>query len=802
MVLSWLDSPAAAAHRGGHIVLGIFNGFLANLQTQVSPGRIAASASVAALALLLAACGGGPNPTPTPDPPTGPAQEEQGRVETSRPGGSGPTGSSTASPTPSFGATLRTPPLPQPGPDPTPNPDNSDWVQQRLNALIRLYDLTPSGAALLRSLDIRQMRGNPGFFGSYGFKGWAGVGEAKPIGVVHEIGHSYWGGFPVPGFPELSWETPPGAVLSPAMERYHADILSFMAQPPDDYEVFRQRLRNLPDLSSDNREPLFHNVEAGLVYGTGGNLALVPPILRRYWSRFLKDGPFDSWYDALAWHQSLSGDGRAAANKYLGFEHLDLRQYGSLSLPSGVPDLIPERAEILAGEERQRQFDLADQFELLLGDPQKGENFQFWRGYLRDKVELYRLHKDYLPSLDLPRAADLASALGFLNELTGLSPEEQAGRMAGQLPAQPFLVNFLPTLDNRTLLQLFSTGTALPRGATLQATASFVERLQRFSGVVEGVMASGRADPRRAAGDLGEFLSEIGFEQKEDLRLFFDLFRDADPATAGRVVLALVKDTVRRLMEPVPAQLRFLLTAEELSAKLDITAAAGVAALKRGVVLLVEEPSGNFMIDEPFLEWMYQVVAGRSGTQARDVAEVLMEPAFPLEGFIQQHPRAAVAILAQDLESAVRRVLDSDPVLSPPARIVYRLISADPAWTARLVVALEEKGEEAVVVESLAYFAYDKDRLEWLPQLPISLEQDGRFLETLFNLRGGEWLAGRLEEAFTHFAGLAAANQVSPDFLSHYRATLAAAAATIADSFVGDALQGIIDGVAETTPAG
>ena len=89
MVLSWLDSPAAAAHRGCHIVLGIFNGFLANLQTQVSPGRIAASASVAALALLLAACGGGPNPTPTPDPPTGPAQEEQGRVETSRPGGSG-----------------------------------------------------------------------------------------------------------------------------------------------------------------------------------------------------------------------------------------------------------------------------------------------------------------------------------------------------------------------------------------------------------------------------------------------------------------------------------------------------------------------------------------------------------------------------------------------------------------------------------------------------------------------------------------------------------------------------------------
>ncbi|MCI0846219.1 MAG: hypothetical protein J4N33_03775, partial [Chloroflexi bacterium] len=87
-------------------------------------------------------------------------------------------------------------------PTPTPNPANSVWVQQRLDAVIALYGLTPEAAALVRSLDVRQMKGEPGFFGSYGFKEWTGVGEAKPVGVIHELSHSSWGGFSIVGSPE------------------------------------------------------------------------------------------------------------------------------------------------------------------------------------------------------------------------------------------------------------------------------------------------------------------------------------------------------------------------------------------------------------------------------------------------------------------------------------------------------------------------------------------------------------------------------------------------------------------------
>ena len=130
--------------------------------------------------------------------------------------------------------------------------------------------------------------------------------------------------------------------------------------------------------------------------------------------------------------------------------------------------------------------------------------------------------------------------------------------------------------------------------------------------------------------------------------MFFELFRDEDPSTAGMVVQALDKDTIRRLMKPVPAQLRFTLNPEELLAKLDITGETDVSALTRGITILLEEPSGNYIIDEPYIHRMYQVVATRGRPEARDMVRVLQETPFPLEGFIQQQGRAAVALLDND----------------------------------------------------------------------------------------------------------------------------------------------------------
>ena len=340
------------------------------------------------------------------------------------------------------------PPTPVPAPAfprPTPHPYISAWAKQRLDAVIALYRPTPAGTALLHSLDLRQMKGEPGFFGSYGFDKWAGAGEAKPVEVMHEMMHSYWGGFPVIGSPELSWEREEGENRAPAMVSYHRDILTFMAQPPDGYEVLRQRLRNLPGLSAWNLEPLFHSLEADVAYTTGGDLRLVPPILRKYWGHFLSDGPFHTWERAAGWYLSLSHEQRLIADKYLGFQHLDLRAntLTTQAMPrqKGCWQALPKCWKRKNGSALPT---LAEQFDLLLGDAQLEENFQFWRGYLQDKLRLYRIHQAHLDSLTLLRSGDIADALKFLSTLHG-NPASRALMLArpdfypalpGPLPAR------------------------------------------------------------------------------------------------------------------------------------------------------------------------------------------------------------------------------------------------------------------------------------------------------------------------------------------------------------------------------
>ena len=744
------------------------------------------------LAITLAACGEEtPAPTAhilreTATQATRPHVEPtiEVRISPTQPPAVTQSSTSTATPsqTASRPAPTRTPtslpPTPVPTPEftrPTPHPYISVWAKQRLDAMIVLYRPTPAGTALLHSLDLRQMKGEPGFFGSYGFDEWAGVGEAKPVPTMHELMHSYWGGFPVIGRPELGWQRQEGEDIAPALAAYHRDILAFMAQPPDDYEILRQRLRNLPGISGENTEPLFHSLEADLPYTTGGDLALVPPILNKYWGYFLADGPFHTWEQAAGWYLALSHDQRAVANKFLGFQHLDLREYVTESTYATPEDLLTTASRTLDIEERQRLTDLAEQFDLLLGDPQLEEDFQFWRGYLQDKLSLYRTHQTHFDSLTLTRARDIADALKFLSTLHG-NPASRALMLADRISTQPFLVNFLPAVDNPTLLKLFANDPDLPDVPTLQATASFVDRLRRFSAEVNRVLVEGRESPESGARALEGFLDDAGFDHEHDLRLFFDLFLGADPATARNTMAAVGNETVRNLMPVVPAQLRTMLGPEGLLEKLDVTVDAPEAQLMRGIGLLLEETSGNFRIEEPFLERLYEVVADRAYRSPGETARLVSETSFPLEGMILNQPEAAVAMLSADFPQSIALVKGSDSLIAPPARIIYRLIAADPDLAATIVIALDQDGQREMAVEVLAYLAYDKARSEKYPQLPISLTQDGAFLNSLLERQGEAWLRIKVGEAVDLYGERASAGEVAPDFLEHYRETLEAAA--------------------------
>ena len=728
--------------------------------------------SAAALILLVTACS---DATATPSPSATPNDVIQGNT-----------------PTPTIPATV---PAAQSTPLilPTPHPDTAPWVTERIDAIVALYQPTKAGEALLRSLDLRQMEGEPGFFGSYGFTEWAGVGEASPIGVAHELGHSYWGGFKVAGRPDLSWAIPSGSTLSPALESYHQDVLTFITQPPDDFELLRQRLRNLPDVSSDNPEPIIHNMEADVVYNTAGSLNLVPPILRKYWADFLPAGRFDDWYGAAGWFQSLSQDDVSLAGKWLGFEHLDLRQYPSLDPATPPEDILLAAQRVIETEEKERLRDLAYQFDLLIGYPQNDEDFEFWRRYLRDKVTLYRDHPAHLAVFSISRAEQIDSALRFLAAPATGSPAQQAQRLADRLVVEPFLVNFLPAVDNQVLVELFSSGTALPEGKTLQATASFVERLKIFGAKVDSVLRAGRSDPTAGAAELESFITDTGLDQKEDIKLFFDLFKDIDRKAAKDVTFALSNETIQGLMVPAPFQLRTILGPEELLSKLGIESdAANQSSVRDGIALLVEEPSGNFQVDEPFLAAMFQVVAERAEDDPLETALLLMDSPFPLEGMILAQPAAASSIFKSDREFGLALVRNSDSLIAPPWRIMYRLVKTDPSLAAGMLAEFQRRGEAVLVAESLAYLAYDKDRQERSPLLPISLEDDGRFLGALFKEEGAEWLAARLSESVELYRQRVSANEVGADFLERYRETLEFAAAFLDDRETGKGLTEII----------
>jgi len=228
---------------------------------------------------------------------------------------------------------------------------------------------------------------------------------------------------------------------------------------------------------------------------------------------------------------------------------------------------------------------------------------------------------------------------------------------------------------------------------------------------------------------------------------------------------------VEERLDPVISLYKPTKAGEALLRSLDLRQMEG----EQGIALLIYEPSSHFKVDEPFPSALYQVVAERAERAPGETAQMLLNTRFPLEGFILTQPEGADSIFENDI--GVSLVLNSDPVLAPPWRIIYRLIKDNPSQAARLLAEFHQRGETNLVAESLAYLAYDKDRSEKAPLLPISLEGDFRFLTALFTTEGDEWLKDRLSESVELYRQRVADGEVSPEFLDRYRETLKFAAA-------------------------
>ena len=672
-------------------------------------------------------------------------------------------------------------------PEPTASQSNSPqtpWVLDRIRAIEGLYRFTEAGQAWLEGYDLRQMTGQPGWFGSLGYQRWAGVGQAIPDRVLHELSHSYYGAFTITGRPNLSWETPVGDEASPALLQYRADLATFMFQPPDAYEALRDRFRNLPNLSKGQYPDLYHFGEADLVYAVGGNLNLIPPILVKYFDRFLLPGERQTWDEALRWYLGLSDDDTRVVDGQIGIAHFPRTGHEAME-PLSNADVPQQFREILKAEEQQRLSDFAQQYDLItqerfsLTDAASVDgDFKFWRRLLKEVLELHRKHPQVLP-LGGGQGEIIASVLNTLLEAERLSPQEQARLLRPRLQ-EPLVSDFLVLLHSRALVDLLAREPGEASSAPVQdIIGKFTQKLRRFIEAVDSVATTGRNDPGRGSRDLEDFLTDLGDdEQKRNLDLILDLFWEVDPKLAGELVNGMSDAAILQIFSNNPgATMNGHVRPQRLLSALNITVDAPQPRFAAGLRALLGNTSGNAQIDAPFTELAYEVVAQRAAQAPQEALAVLKEAqlrlsAQPFTGFIASRPQAASAILSTDLDGAAELIANRQGYSETPQRVIHTLIFHDPVLAGKIVATLSARGEEEIVAEALIIFASDARRLETNRSLDLSLENDKRFLQHLIDAQGGAWVQQRMESAMRTYGRHIRDGTMDPGFLMAYAETL------------------------------
>ena len=669
--------------------------------------------------------------------------------------------------------------------------DEPDWVQARLDAYFTLFNITAEGRDVIASLDVRQMEGRPAWYGSTGFRGFTAMGQARPDVVAHEIGHAYWGSFPVTGHPELSWEVAEGETIPSAMARYHEDLRRFMLQPPDRYEPLRERFRNFPNLNQGRLPDLIHAGEADIPRLTAGDLGLVPPILRKYFDQYMSDGEYETWADLMGWYADLGPEDKQLTDGYLQIAHIPRDAYSGVGRGEGS-GLDEEVRDILVGEERQRLIDFVEQFGLVLGDDDSlrdavnvNRGFPFWRSYLREMFAIYKRHPGLVEEYESAGTEDsIGVAFEALESAMGREHSEAVEYLIEQLEEDSFLYNFLPVLDNRLLLAVLEPEEEGIAAHTLaKGASSFVEELRHHIGDVESILEVGEGDPDTGARALEQHVRSLGLSDptklQQNVDTILELLFSTDRQAAEAILENISDEAVVDFLKLSPAQARQRLRPAKLVDALGINGDAGSEEFTEGLRTLFENSSGNFVIDRAANEEAYERVAARGSNDPEGTLAIIREVRPRVSEFIAYKPEEALEILASDMETTLDLVLESGPVRVPPARLIYWISYFDADLAAEIVSGLGARGEDDVVYESVAYFAYDLERSREYPNQRISLERDGEFLLGLLK-RNGTWRLSRMMNgAIEKYRMEVLMGNVDDDFLNAYRETLREAVSTI-----------------------
>ena len=645
--------------------------------------------------------------------------------------------------------------------------------------------------------DFRQMIGRPAWYGSHGAGGWAGAGEANPRIVLHELSHSWWGAFPVEGRPDLTWERVDGAI-STALSQFHADVELFLRQPPDSFEPLRDRFRNLTNLSRGEYSDLKHFSEAEIVNMTGGNLSLIPPILRKYFSPFLAPegvaaAQVVDWPSAIGWFRALPEEQSRIAKEVFGLQHFPQHLYQDVpALAEAALDAHIVNA--FQTEERQRLMDFAEQFDLVKGSSSAvydaadvNRGFSFWRGYLSDKKQLHKLYPDVLGNHPSAAARELGAAFDFYIRLDGAAPESQATAVAERLD-EPAIREFAVLLNPRAIVELFSGGAG--SDVIDKAISERAEKLAEIARRVDEIVAAARASETEGAARLEDYLDSLSDDTlRSDLNITVDLIRETDRDVANSIFPLLSDAALRRLLEVKPDQARAPEIGEaRLLAAVGVTVDASAESITSGARLLTENSSGNFAIDRSYNEAVFDVIETLAASDPAAAIAALGESGMRLRPWIHRRTQGALEMIRREMNLAAGLLAAASGPRETPEGLLHELIDHDPEIAAALLVEMENQGVENIAQRTLMTLAFDAYWTDWGGVVGVDPALDGRFLVELTRLRGAEWVEIRFRQAVRQVRIDIEANEADPQFIAQLRRTLTEALRLSRPSMASDLL--------------
>jgi hypothetical protein len=670
-----------------------------------------------------------------------------------------------------------------------------------VDAVTDIWNFTDPGVAWMEGYDFRQMIGQPTWFGSTGWEGWAGAGQAVPATIMHELSHSYWGVFGSSAQRDLNWEQPRRGTTSDGLIAYRADLVKFIQQPPDRFEPLRDRFRNLTNLSLNPNSDLFHFGEAEIVNMTGGDIDLIPPILRPYYDQFLTDVgvggiDFDDWPQALSWFQSLEGDERTAAEKLFAIEHFPLRFYEELNSADLEP--LPDSINtILANEERQRLRDFAEQFEdikkheLALTDAAGiNRGFQFWSSYIRDMRSLHTQHSDELTGMPNGPGPALAEAFDFYESLNGKPIAEQA-ESVGTRMNESAIRDFAVLLAPRALIALFDAQQSADGDGLDEVLTGQVATLRKLAETADQIIA---ASPANGAAVIDEFIGSRSIDEvRTEISSLIRILRDASRETLQDAMPLISDVTLLRLLEARPEIARAPeVTPARLLSALGASPESSSDGLSSAGFTLFTNSSGNFDIDRPIDNAFYTLLADREIAEPGLTMRVMQGASLGLYTCIQANPDAAAIAISNNPELAANLIREKTSLRSIPARTIHRLIAVDPILAAEVLSIIDTDSSSDTVSELLRWMVYDSYWSDLNAGPDIDLANDAIFLGHLMELLGTESLSAEFEKAVLDYVTAISSGELEAEYPDRHRDSLTTIADAANNQSVSDFVKGLL----------